>query len=106
MTVQQFEQCFKTKTPIYEISVKPYGTKIHKKKVSYSYFNCFNTAIEWINECVWYGPDNTRGMYVSGDKIDQCKLKLINCLRQEELKKIKMAESAIARLCRMEEELK
>ena len=106
MTDQQFEKCVKNKTPIYKIWINLNGTKIYQKKTPYSYFENSWIARGWINECVWYGTDSTRGMYASGSNINKCKLKLINELKREELQKIKKAEKQIERLCKIEEELK
>jgi hypothetical protein len=105
MTDQQFEKCIKNKTPIYKIWININGTKIHQKKMPYSYFENSWISRGWINESLWYGTDNTRGMYVSGNNINKCKLKLINELKREELQKIKKAEKQIERLCKIEEEL-
>lgn len=106
MTIQQFEKCVKNKIPIYKVWITVNGAKIHQKKMPYSYFDSRWTAGSWINECVWFGPNNTRGMYVSGNNLNKCKLKLINELKREELEKIKKAEKQIERLRKIEEELK
>jgi hypothetical protein len=106
MTDQQFEKCVKNKTPIYEVWIHANGSKIHQRKISYSYFEKTWTATSWINECVWFGPNNTRGMYVSGNSLKKCKLKMISELKRAELQKIKKAEKQIERLQKMEEELK
>jgi hypothetical protein len=45
-------------------------------------------------------------MYVSGSNINKCRLKLINCLKREELQKIKKAEKQIERLQKIEEATK
>lgn len=105
MTDQQFEKCIQKKTPIYKVWINDNGTKIHQKKMSYSYFANSWIARGWINECVWFGPDNTRGMYVSSNNLNKCKLKLINELKREKLQKIKKAEKQIERLCKIEEDL-
>lgn len=104
MTDQQFEKCVNNKTPIYKIWINSNYTKIHQQKMPYSYFENSWIATSWINESVWYGPDNTRGMYVSGSNINKCRLKLINCLKREELQKIKKVEKQIERLQKIEEQ--
>jgi hypothetical protein len=106
MTDQQFEKCVNNKTPIYKIWINSNYTKIHQQKMPYSYFEKSWIVTSWINECVWFGTDGTRGMYVSGNNLNRCKLKLINCLKREELQKIKKAEKQIERLQKIEEELK
>ena len=106
MTDQQFEKCVKNKIPIYKIWISANGGKIHQHKMPYSYFENSWIATSWINESVWFGLDNTRGMYVSGNNLNRYKLKFINRLKQEELQKLKKIEKALNAYEKMEEELK
>lgn len=106
MTDQQFEKCVKNKTPIYKVWINVNGTKIYQKKIPYSYFEKSWIGAAWINKCVWFGPNNTRGMYMSGNNLNKCKLKFINHLKQEEFQKLKRIEKSIERLKKIEEKLK
>jgi hypothetical protein len=106
MTDRQFEKCVKNKIPIYKIWISTNGSKIHCKKCSYVQFENSWISRGWINECVWFGTDDTRGMYVSGNNLNKCKLKLINELKREKLQKIKKAEKQFERLRKIKEELK
>ena len=103
MTDKQFEKCVKSKMPIYKIWISSNGAKIHQKKMPYSHFENSWIVRGWINECVWFGQNNTRGMYVSGNNLNRRKLKLIDRLKQEELQKIRKAEKQIERLQKMKE---
>lgn len=88
MTDQQFEKCVKNKTPIYKVWINSNGSKIHQKKMPYSYFENSWITRGWINESLWFGPSDTRGMYVSGNNINECKRKLIDELKRVELYKL------------------
>ena len=105
MTNQQFEKCVKNKIPIYKVWINENGTKIHEKKMSYSYFEDSWIARGWINESLWHGANNTRGMYVTGNNLNECKRKLINELKRQELQKLKKAEKRIECLQKMGEKL-
>jgi hypothetical protein len=105
MTDQQFEKCVKNKIPIYKVWINENGVKIHEKKMPYSHFEDSWIARGWINESLWHGTDNTRGMYVSGNNLNECKRKLIDELKRVELYKIKKAEKRIECICKIEEKL-
>lgn len=75
MTNEQFEECLKNNTPVYQVWFK--GTTRRKKKCNISKFGL--VQVMWLNTSVVHSCDlGTYFMYVTSDNINNAYNKILN----------------------------
>ena len=95
MTDKQFQKVLDDKISIYNIYME-HG-KFHKELVPVD--DTLSWIVKgWINTTTYYGPDDTRGRYVSEDQFDKQLDKFFKDLRKDYLDQIKEANKMLKKI--------
>ena len=104
MTDKQYETCKANKIKIYKVWIE--RGKFHKKQCSYEEFDKSWIVRGWVNNILPYDANiKVDFMYATEDKIDQCKKRLIEALKKEQIYIIKNAQKKLASIEKIEKEI-
>lgn len=104
MTDNQYEICKANKIKIYKVWIE--RGRFHKKQYNYEEFDKSWILRDWINNALPYDSAiKVEFMYATEDKIGQCKKRLIEALKKEQIRIIKNAQKKLVSLEKIEKEM-
>lgn len=104
MTDKQYEICKANKIKIYQLWIE-HG-KFRKKECGYEEFDKSWILRDWLNNALPYDSAiKVDFMYATENKINQCKKKLVEALKKDQIRIIKNAQKKLTSLEKIEKEI-